>query len=114
MPHFIIECSENILNLRDPQKTMKAVHDTAEESGLFKSDDIKVRLNPYTYYTNNHSKKDFIHVFGNIMEGRTSAQKTDLSKKIISKLSGLFPRVPVISMNITEFEKASYCNRNML
>jgi 5-carboxymethyl-2-hydroxymuconate isomerase len=57
---------------------------------------------------------DFIHVFGNIMEGRTKAQKVDLSRKIVSKLNQLFPETPIISINIRDFEKASYINKTML
>jgi 5-carboxymethyl-2-hydroxymuconate isomerase len=57
---------------------------------------------------------DFIHVFGNIMEGRTEEQKIFLSKEIVSKLNQLFPEVPVISINIRDFEKSSYINKTML
>ena len=57
---------------------------------------------------------DFIHVFGNIMEGRTEEQKIFLSKEIVSKLNQLFPEVPIISINIRDFEKSSYINKTML
>ena len=57
---------------------------------------------------------DFIHVFGNIMEGRTTDQKSDLSRKIVSKLNQLFQEVPIISINIRDFEKSSYINKTML
>jgi 5-carboxymethyl-2-hydroxymuconate isomerase len=57
---------------------------------------------------------DFIHVFGNIMEGRTEEQKVFLSKEIVSKLNQLFPEVPIISINIRDFEKSSYINKTML
>jgi len=48
------------------------------------------------------------------MEGRTTGQKAGLSKRIIAKLKSLFPDVPVVSMNVSEFEKATYCNRDMI
>ena len=48
------------------------------------------------------------------MEGRTTDQKSDLSRKIVSKLNQLFPEVPIISMNIRDFEKSSYINKTML
>lgn len=75
---------------------------------------IKVRLNPYKHSLVLGDNKDFIHVFGNIMEGRTAEQKSDLSRKIVSKLDQLFPEVPIISMNIRDFEKSSYINKTML
>ena len=57
---------------------------------------------------------DFIHVFGTIMEGRTEEQKVFLSREIVSKLNQLFPEVPIISINIRDFEKSSYINKTML
>jgi len=114
MPHFVIHCSENILTLKSEEEILRTVHDTADTTGLFKKGDIKVRIQSFGSFTVGNTKSDFIHVFGNIMEGRTTEQKADLSKKIISKLKSLFPDVPVVSMNVSEFEKATYCNRDMI
>jgi 5-carboxymethyl-2-hydroxymuconate isomerase len=114
MPHFVIDCSEEILQLRSPVEIMQAVYETAESTGLFAEGDIKVRINPFTHFKLGPSKNNFIHVFGNIMEGRNLAQKATLSAKIVNELKKMFPNVPIISMNIREFEKASYCNRSML
>ena len=91
MPHFILDCSENILELKDPKELLEEVFTAAFSTGLFKRDDIKVRLNPFKYSLVLGGDSDFIHVFGNIMEGRTKAQKVDLSRKIVSKLNLLFP-----------------------
>lgn len=114
MPHFVIDCSPNVLALRSVDETLKEVHDTAESTGLFKPGDIKVRLRPFEYFNVANKQSDFIHVFGNIMEGRTSGQKADLSRRIVVKLKEMFPDVPVISMNISEFERETYCNRNLV
>ncbi|MEN7547588.1 5-carboxymethyl-2-hydroxymuconate Delta-isomerase [Rapidithrix thailandica] len=114
MPHFVMDCSENILELKQPEEIIQAVYATAEATGLFAKGDIKVRLNPYKYFTVGNTKDDFIHVFANIMEGRNSEQKSDLSHKIVSRLKTMFPGVPIISMNIRDFEKAGYCNKSMV
>lgn len=117
MPHFIVECSENILALKTPEEIIQAVYETAESTNLFTKSGIggiKVRINPYKYYTTVNSKDDFIHVFANIMEGRTQDQKKNLSNKIVSKLKSMFPSVPIISINITDFEKSTYCNKSMV
>jgi 5-carboxymethyl-2-hydroxymuconate isomerase len=114
MPHFIIDCSEDILQQKTPEEIMQAVYDVAESTGLFVENDIKVRISPYNYYKLGKNKKDFIHVFGNIMEGRTTEQKADLSRKIIEKLNELFPDISILSMNIREFEKATYCNKSLI
>lgn len=114
MPHFVIDCSENIIRLKAPEEIMSAVFETAESTKLFKTADIKVRINPFKYYNIANTQDDFLHVFANIMEGRDTDQKSDLSKRIVSKLKEMFPDVPVISMNIRDFEKASYCNKTMV
>jgi|TARA_B110001469_G_scaffold18913_1_gene19432 5-carboxymethyl-2-hydroxymuconate isomerase len=114
MPHFILDCSENILKIKEPKMVLQEVFETAFETGLFERNDIKVRLNPYKYSLVQSGEADFIHVFGNIMEGRTDNQKAKLSRMIVSKLKLMFQEVPVISINIRDFEKTSYCNRNMV
>jgi 5-carboxymethyl-2-hydroxymuconate isomerase len=50
MPHFIIDCSESVIQQRPPDEIMQAVYDVAEASGLFTANDIKVRLRPYQYF----------------------------------------------------------------
>ncbi len=115
MPHFVIDCSEPILDLLDPEILLQEVHKTAVASTLFDEADIKVRLNPFKeHYIVGGKKDNFIHVFANIMEGRTTEQKANLSKLIVSKLKGFFPEVPIISINIRDFEKATYCNKTMV
>ncbi|MFV9549572.1 5-carboxymethyl-2-hydroxymuconate Delta-isomerase [Algibacter sp. PT7-4] len=115
MPHFVIDCSENILNLQQPEKVTLEVHKTAANTGLFDEPDIKVRLNPFKEnYLVGGKQGDFIHVFANIMEGRTTEQKAKLSKQIVNKLNTMFPSIEFIAININDFEKATYCNKNML
>lgn len=114
MPHFVIDCSENIFSIKSPEEILTAIHDTADSTGLFKKGDIKARIRSFKDFAVGNIKSDFIHVFGNIMEGRNTDQKANLSREIIKKLKFMFPEVPVISINIREFEKATYCNRNMI
>lgn len=111
MPHFVIDCSESIIALKSPKEIMQNVYNTAESTKLFDKGDIKVRINPYKHYNIGNTKNDFIHIFANIMEGRTVAQKSNLSRQIVSELKPMFPNVPIISMNIRDFEKDSYCNK---
>lgn len=56
----------------------------------------------------------FVHVFANIMEGRTQEQKKVLSEKVVRALKELLPAVEIISMNIRDFEKATYCNATIV
>ena len=114
MPHFIIECSEDIIIQKTPYEIMQAVYEVAEATGLFAKNDIKVRIDPYKYYLLGETKKDFIHIFGNIMEGRSVEQKAELSGKIIERLDQMFPGISILSMNIREFEAATYCNKSLI
>ena len=117
MPHFIIDCSESILSLADPDELMQSVYDAAESTGLFTTrgvGGIKVRLRPYKHFTNVDGDEHFVHVFANIMEGRTQEQKKALSEKVVRALKRLLPGIDIISMNIRDFEKATYCNASMV
>ena len=114
MPHFVIDCSEQIIKLKSPDSIMQKVYDTAKLTGLFIPEDIKVRINPFQNYNIGNTKDNFIHVFANIMEGRNTEQKAHLSKRIITELKTMFPNVPIISINIRDFEKATYCNKEMV
>ncbi len=114
MPHFIIDCSENILKSHSQDEIIKQVHISAVSTKLFHKNDVKVRVNIFKKYSTGDKKEDFIHVFANIMEGRTNEQKANLSKTIVQDLASMFPLVPNIGTNVIEFERATYFNRNML
>ncbi|MBN7815332.1 5-carboxymethyl-2-hydroxymuconate Delta-isomerase [Algoriphagus pacificus] len=114
MPHFIIDCSEGLLKKQSPEKIMETVFETVNSSGLFHPEDIKVRIRPFHYAYGIFFPKEFIHVFANIMEGRTINQKNALSQSVVAKLNGLFPELAIVSMNIRDFEKNGYFNKKML
>jgi 5-carboxymethyl-2-hydroxymuconate isomerase len=114
MPHFIIDCSQSILKIHSQEEIIEQVYISAVSTKLFHKNDVKVRVNFFKNYSTGDKKEDFIHVFANIMEGRTIVQKAFLSKTIVKDLASIFPLVPHIGTNVVEFEKASYFNRNML
>ncbi len=114
MPHFIIDCSEDILQLKTAGEIMNVVYEAADATGLFAPNDIKVRLQPYQYYRLAEHKKNFLHVFGYIMEGRTTKQKAGLSRQISLRLTELLPDISFLSVNISEFEAATYSNKALI
>lgn len=114
MPHFIIDCSQEILELKTPEALMRTVYEAADATGLFAPNDIKVRLRPFEYYKLGNSKESFVHVFGYVMEGRTAEQKAALSRAIVKQLSLLLDGVSFLSMNIDDFELATYCNKSLI
>lgn len=52
MPHFIIDCSENVIRMRSADEIMQEVFDAALSTDLFIASEIKVRINPFAYYNN--------------------------------------------------------------
>ncbi len=114
MPHFVVDCASAILDIQDEMTINQAIHKVAHSAGLFVESDIKVRVNPFKNYLVGNQQVAFIHVFAHIMQGRTTEQKALLSKAVVSKLNDMFPSVDNIAMNINDFEKATYCNKNQL
>ena len=110
MPHFVIECNHSAIPEKEIDAVMQAVHEIAVSSELFDLANIKVRLNKYEHSIVAGERGDFIHVFANIMQGRTEEQRAALSKEVVQKLKDKFPDVLVISVNVWEFEKATYSN----
>ena len=87
---------------------------SAISTKLFYKNDIKVRINIFDNYSTGDKKENFIHVFSNIMEGRSMEQKANLTYKIVKDLAFLCPEIVHIGANVIEFERASYFNKNML
>jgi len=114
MPHFVIECSKNILAQQPADVIMHIVYDAAAATGLFADNDIKVRINSYDQYRLGEGKDSFMHIFASIMGGRTTAQKAALSKTIIQQLAPLFPDISFLSMNVEDFDPATYCNKSLI
>ena len=75
MPHFIIDCSNGILESHSKEEIIKQVHISAISTKLFHKNDVKVRANFFENYSTGDKQENFIHVFANIMEGRSIKQK---------------------------------------
>lgn len=114
MPHFVIECSSNVLAMQTAEVIMNSVYAAADSTGLFAPNDIKVRIKSYDHYMLGEGKHSFLHIYASIMEGRTTTQKADLSSVIIQKLTPLLPDISFLSMNVSEFEQATYCNKSLI
>lgn len=114
MPHFIIDCSEEILDEYPPEKIMEAVYEVAKSSKLFDEVDIKVRIRPHKHYMMGAEGKGFVHIFGYLMERCNPEQKTALSKGMVTSLHAILPDLAALSSNIREFKHAGYWNKFML
>ncbi len=117
MPHLIIECSESVTRMAAPEAIIDTVFAAAESTGLFATSGvggIKVRLESFRHYRNVEGREHFVHVFGHIMEGRTTEQKAALSTVVVRALKALLPGVEIVSMNVSDFERVTYRNAAMV
>ncbi len=114
MPHFVIDCSQEIFQAQDEASILARLHRAVNSTGLFDESDIKIRLHPFDAYAVGGRREGFIHVFAWIMQGRSVEQRAALSKAVVAELADMFPRLPRIAMNVAEFEQATYFNRTMM
>lgn len=113
MPHFEIQCSDTVIDMYPAGEIIREVFSAATSTGLFNPKYVNVRLRSFRHHQAGPHDDDFIAVMASIMEGRTDEQKKNLSRTIVGKLIGLFPEVPLISMNIRDIDKISYVNREI-
>lgn len=114
MPHFVIHCSETVLDMQPAGEIIREIFHVAEASSLFRAKQINVRVQSFQNHQAGRSGEDFIAVFASIMEGRTDERKNELSRSVVGKLIEMFPEVPMISMQIADIHKASYVNLEIL
>lgn len=111
MPHFILDCAQNISRLTNPAGLVSAMHDAADESGLFDVGDTKVRCNFYNAYTVGGTSDDFVHVIGYLLSGRSDEQKRQLAQRMVRRLMALLPTVDTLSIDLRDIERMGYANR---
>lgn len=114
MPHFIVDCSDTITNYCSSDLLMRTIFETAKSSELFDPENIKVRIKMFKHYTVADKKNDFIHIIAYIMEGRTMDQKQSLSEQIIIQLKKILNNIPVLSIDIRDINRTSYCNKYLV
>ncbi|MEP1033508.1 5-carboxymethyl-2-hydroxymuconate isomerase [Ekhidna sp.] len=115
MPHFLLHTTTDTIALEQEERFLQAIHEEAVASGLFAEKDIKVRMDRYEKsMVGGKVNAPFVHVFGYIMQGRTTEMKAVLSKSIVARLTDMLPDIQAIAMNVDDFEAATYCNRAKL
>ncbi len=111
MPHFLLHTTGDAITLEQEDDILTAIHNEAVASGLFAEQDIKVRIERFAKsMVGGKMNHPFVHVFGYIMQGRTTEQKSALSKAMVCRLKELLPEVSPIAMNVSDFEADTYFN----
>ena len=108
MPHLIIEYAQTMnVDARMPAM-LDAVHHAAVRTGLFEESHIKVRAIPVRFYRTGGSDDPFVHVQARIHEGRTDAQKAELSEAVLSAVRDQGWSARYLTVEVVEMHKASY------
>ncbi|POZ62075.1 5-carboxymethyl-2-hydroxymuconate Delta-isomerase [Chromobacterium alticapitis] len=111
MPHCIIECSADLARHPEIATLAKAIHDAAEQSGLFQTADIKTRLLPAAQALVGGAEADFIHINCLVLAGRSAEQKGKLADSLMRAACVQFPGLAAVSCEVRDMERAAYAKR---
>jgi 5-carboxymethyl-2-hydroxymuconate isomerase len=108
MPNFVIEYSESLTQQIDPEVLLDKVFEGAKASGHFPPEAIKIRLEPRSKFRLHDVYKDFLHVSGHILSGRTDQQKSEISNAVLEPLKTLSLTSVFVSAEIVDIHRASF------
>ncbi len=111
MPHFVIEYSREIEAQSDIDQLMDAVLGVATDSGIMNPVDVKIRARPYDHFLMPEKGQTFLHVTIFLLEGRTDAQKEQLSISLRSRLTELLSTVTSVSIDVRDMNPVAYKKR---
>jgi len=108
MPHAIVEFSPLSEIGISEADLLDAVFDGMQASGLFGTEDIKVRSHPASMTRNGSDNFSFIHVQLRIMPGRTVEQKADLSERVRANVCSMPGQARSTSVEVVDIDRAVY------
>lgn len=111
MPHIVIEYSQDVADQVDIDQLIGAAHDAALSSQLFPEYDIKTRACAYRYHRTGQTQHSFVHVTLHLLDGRSDAQKSMLSEKLLDGILRLLPGVVSVGVEICDIHRQSYRKR---
>ena len=108
MPHMIISYAKKLEKDVNLQDLVQTVFNTADETGLFTPDAIKVRALPVDYYVTSGSDKPFVHLDAKLFVGRTNEQKKMMVEMLYESLNALLPAETALSVEAIDMDKETY------
>jgi len=109
VPHIILEYAEQLADDAEVDAMLQAVHRSIADSGLFKENQIKTRAYPFRGFTNAGGSNPYIHIQARIKLGRDDDNKKRLGEAILAGLSTLNIPASVITVEIIDMDRDSYC-----
>lgn len=115
MPHAVIECSENLAAMLRKADVCQKAFAVMDNSGLFQSNDIKVRLYVASdsYVGIKRHQGSFIHTIVYLMSGRTIQQKQELGASMCEHLKQIAQHVDSLTVDVRELNKDIYQKANV-
>jgi len=111
MPHVIIEHAHEVAGEIDINSLIGAVHEATFGSGLFTEYDIKTRALEYRNHQTGQTRDSFVHVAVHLLDGRSEAHKSMLSRTVLARIEPLLPQVVSVGVEICDMHRASYVKR---
>jgi len=111
MPHIMIEFSQDKLEALQPQVLVEKAFETVKLTGLFTSENIKVRLHPVEFYQLGLKDSGFVHIICRIHAGKTELQKSKLTQDLLKAISESLNGGWVITVEVIEMDRNSYAKQ---
>lgn len=113
MPHCIVEYSKPIESQLTPAKLLDTIFSATAASGLFDVSHIKVRALAFDHFQLAGPCADFIHITVRLHQGRTDAEKKQLSQLMLAEIVQLELNSVAITVELLDMHTASYAKRLM-
>ncbi|PHZ85642.1 5-carboxymethyl-2-hydroxymuconate Delta-isomerase [Paremcibacter congregatus] len=108
MPHLVIEYAKDLEPQLTPGQLIEKAFGGAVQSGLFTTDDIKIRVRAYEDYQIGTGENRFINITAHILSGRTVAQKSSLTDAILMQLKSLKLGAIELTVQVYNIERETY------
>ncbi|WP_165310077.1 5-carboxymethyl-2-hydroxymuconate Delta-isomerase [Vibrio ziniensis] len=107
MPNLVLEYSNSVEERINIQGLLEDLHQVALDSGLFEVSSVKSRtLRCHHWLVGNVAdSEDFIHVQFELLDGRTPAQKRELSQQLMDVLLSQASHVYSLTIDLRDMDK---------
>lgn len=114
MPHCILEYSQNLEQEVPPVDMLEAIKEACIASGIFTTEDIKLRSFPYKSFMTCGEEDAFVHVMIRLLSGRTPEQKKMLSELVLSALTKFDLKNVSFSVEMCDMDRDTYAKKVIL
>lgn len=110
MPHLVMEYSNSADERLNMQGLLEDLHQVAIDSELFSVDDVKSRaIRVHSWLVGDKGNSvDFIHITIELLSGRTTEQKRELSRALMNVLAEQASHIDSLTINVRDMEKESF------